>query len=102
MNRRISKSTTNYQIQKDDIEQMFKKQSLNSDTWKALACDQQHQFAFATPNLSLFFDSPHILLTKRRLEHRNETQSLREGVYILLEGRIRVLISQKEWSGSQY
>ena len=102
MNRRISKSTTNYQIQKDEIEQLFKKQSLNSDSWKALACEQQQQFASVTPNLSLFFDSPHLLLSSRRLEHRNETQSLREGVYILLKGKIRVLISQKEWGGSQY
>jgi hypothetical protein len=102
MNRRISKSTTNYQIQKDEVEQLFKKQSLNSDCWKALACDQQQQLGSATPTLSLFFDSPQLLLSSRRLEHRSETQSLREGVYILLRGKIRVLISHKEWSGSQY
>jgi hypothetical protein len=102
MNRRISKSTTNYQIQKEDVEQLFKKQSLNSDAWKALAYDQQQHLASVTPSLSLFFDSPHLLLSSRRLEHRNETQNLREGVYILLKGKIRVLISQKEWSGSQY
>jgi hypothetical protein len=93
MKRRISKANTNYQAQLA-LDHLFKKMSCSDDAWRLIADPAAALDALDSHsrNLALFFDNPQVLLSCRRLEHFNQAQRLREGVYILMRGRIRVLL----------
>lgn len=88
MDRRISKSNTDYILQRH-CPDFLKKHSCYYEEDRTNTTPAAPQL---THSLSLFFDSPHNLLNHRRLEHYASTQRLREGVYILSRGRIRVVM----------
>lgn len=74
MDRRISKSNTNYILKRHFPDGFLKNHSCNEDDWRTAASSAAPPLSHS---LALFFDSPQALLNHRRLEHYSTTQRLR-------------------------